>query len=301
MKQLYCAHCQRFIADRFVIGKCPNVTCSFEKATGDQCDKCGGTFEANELLDPKCFVCSNGVETRDSEHLFMDLEKVDGQLKDYVSRTTSDKSNMWTPNSVSITQGWFNTGLKARCITRDLKWGVPVPMTGFENKCFYVWFGAPIGYISITSCFLQKEWRDWWQPKENVELVQFMGKDNVPFHTILFPSFLIAANKQWNLMSSISTTEYLNYEDAKFSKRNGTGVFGGDVAQINIAVECWRYYLLSIRPETSDTQFQWSDFAQKINNDLLSNFGNLVNRVLKYVYSNFDARVPRIAKSCLQE
>ena len=300
-EQLYCNNCKRFIADRFVIGTCPTKDCGYEKASGDQCDSCGLTFEAIELLSPKCLVCSNFVESKPSEHLFIDLEKIDSQLKKFAEDSRGSRGGVWTSNSVSITNGWFKTGLKARCITRDLKWGVPVPLSGFEDKCFYVWFDAPIGYISITAGYSEKYWKDWWQPKagSDVRLVQFMGKDNVPFHTILFPSSLIAANSGWNLLHSISTTEYLNYEDAKFSKRHGTGVFGSDVAQTGIPVECWRYYLISIRPESSDTQFQWSDFAAKVNTDLLSNFGNLVNRVLKFVFSKLGATIPLINKNLL--
>jgi methionyl-tRNA synthetase len=288
--QLYCDNCSRFIADRFAVGKCPKPTCDYEKASGDQCDKCGGTFEAYELLNPKCIICSKAIGLKTSEHLFLDLEKVDPELQQFVDNT-SNKKGTWTNNSVAITQGWFKQGLKARCITRDLKWGVPVPKPGFEDKCFYVWFDAPIGYISITACFMD-DWKDWWTRNNDVELFQFMGKDNVPFHTILFPGFLLATKQEWTLLKHISTTEYLNYEEEKFSKRNSIGVFGGDVMKLPIPTECWRYYLLSVRPETSDTQFRWIDFATKVNNDLLANFGNLCNRILKFIYSNCEKKIP---------
>ena len=293
--QLFCDNCQRFIADRFVIGKCPSPTCDYEKASGDQCDKCQITFEADELLNPKCIICTSSISLKSSEHLFLDLEKVDPELQNFVNET-SNKKGTWTNNTVSITKGWFNTGLKARCITRDLKWGVSVPKPGFEEKCFYVWFDAPIGYISITASFMD-DWKDWWTNDKGVELFQFMGKDNVPFHTILFPGFLLATKKDWTFLKHISTTEYLNYEDEKFSKRNSIGVFGGDVMKLPISIECWRYYLLSIRPETSDTQFKWTDFATKVNNDLLSNFGNLCNRILKFIYKNNEKKIPHFDPS----
>lgn len=241
-----------------MIGTCPTTGCGYERASGDQCDKCGQTFEASELVNPKCIVCHNQVEKKPSEHLFINLEKLDPALKKFVEEQSKIESNVWTSNSISITHGWFKTGLKARCITRDLKWGVPVPLEGFGKKCFYVWFDAPIGYISITANFMGDKYQEWWKKNEalsknKVELTQFMGKDNVPFHTILFPAYLIGANANWNLLNSISTTEYLNYEDEKFSKRHGTGVFGGDVRKLSIPTEAWRFYLLTIRPENADT------------------------------------------------
>lgn len=299
--QLYCDHCQRFIADRFVIGRCPAPGCGYEKASGDQCDKCQTTFEAVELQDPRCSVCNKPVSQRSSEHLFLDLQKVEPELRAFVD-ATSNKKGIWTSNSVAITQGWFKTGLRPRCITRDLKWGVPVPKPGFENKCFYVWFDAPIGYISITAAFMNEHWREWWMARDGgVELFQFMGKDNVPFHTILFPGFLLATRRPWTLLQHISTTEYLNYEEEKFSKRNSIGVFGGDVTKMSIPIECWRYYLLSVRPEGADTQFKWTDFASRVNNDLLGNFGNLCNRILKFIHSNCGARIPQLDRAQLTE
>ena len=176
-------------------------------------------------------------------------------------------------------------GLKPKCITRDLKWGVSVPLEDFKKKVFYVWFDAPIGYISITANHLQEDYRKWWQCSD-VKLFQFMGKDNVPFHTVIFPSSLIAAKQGWTLLHHISTTEYLNYESGKFSKRNGTGVFGTHAIELekDIPSEVWRYYLLVNRPEKSDSEFSWKDFIDKNNNELLANLGNLVHRALQFIY-----------------
>nr|CAB3494831.1 unnamed protein product [Digitaria exilis] len=173
-------------------------------------------------------------------------------------------------------------GLKPRCITRDLKWGVPVPHDKYKDKVFYVWFDAPIGYISITACYTP-EWEKWWKNPENVELYQFMGKDNVPFHTVMFPSTLLGTGENWTLLKTISVTEYLNYESGKFSKSKGIGVFGNDARDTNIPPEVWRYYLLTNRPESSDTQFTWTDLQAKLNNELVHKLGNFINRVLSFI------------------
>ena len=166
-------------------------------------------------------------------------------------------------------------GLKPRCITRDLKWGTQVPLEKYKHKVFYVWFDAPIGYISITANYTS-QWEKWWRNPDQVKLFQFMGKDNVPFHTVIFPSSLLGTNDNYTMLHHVSVTEYLNYEDGKFSKSRGLGVFGDDVQQTNIPVEVWRYYLLTNRPEISDTVFKWDDFQAKNNNELMFNVGNLV-------------------------
>jgi methionyl-tRNA synthetase len=188
-------------------------------------------------------------------------------------------------------------GLKPRCITRDLKWGVPVPgdtVQGYEDKVFYVWFDAPIGYISITADYTP-EWKRWWQAPQDVELVQFLGKDNIPFHTVIFPASLLATGEPWTLLNRISVTEYLNYEDGKFSKSRGVGVFGNDACDIDIPADVWRYYLLSVRPENSDAEFRWSDLVARNNSELLSNLGNFCHRVLDFVFKRLDGTVPEIS------
>lgn len=296
MKQLYCAHCQMFLADRYVNGTCPK--CSYEKANGDQCDKCQNSYEAYELKDPKCTVCKGLTEVRESKQLFLDLTKLEGQIKEYTAAQIG--SRVWSNNSVGITSGWFNMGLKPKCISRDLKWGVPVSKPGFEGKCFYVWYDAPIGYISI-SAEGNPQWEKWWLDAQNVELSQFMGKDNVFFHTIFFPGIQLAAGEKWKLMDHISTTEYLNYEGTKFSKSNGTGIFGSDVRTTNIPIDYWRFYLLHIRPETSDTDFKWDDFQRTINEIFMPNIGNFCQRVLKYLYSNNNKRLMTVCKDKLDD
>lgn len=193
----------------------------------------------------------------------------------------------------------LKSGLQGRCITRDLKWGTPVPLEEFSDKVFYVWFDAPIGYISITANY-DDGWQQWWQNPEEVESYQFMGKDNITFHTVIFPSTLIATGDKWTKLHHISTTEFLNYEldedtgkPKKFSKSRGTGVFGDDAMKIGIPSEVWRYYLLINRPESQDTVFLWSDFVAKNNNELLANLGNFSNRAMKFLSSSFSGIVPK--------
>ncbi|XP_039140295.1 probable methionine--tRNA ligase isoform X2 [Dioscorea cayenensis subsp. rotundata] len=271
---------QRFLADRLVEGKCPTLGCNYESARGDQCEKCGKLLNPTELVDPKCKVCGSTPHFRDTKHLFLELSLLRERLEEYIC-TMSD-AGFCSQNAIQATRAWLKEGLKARCITRDLKWGVPVPQEKFKDKVFYVWFDAPIGYISITSCYTP-QWEKWWKDPENVELYQFMGKDNVPFHTVMFPSTLLGTGEKWTMVKTISATEYLNYESGKFSKSKGIGIFGNDVKDTNIPAEVWRYYLLTNRPEVSDTLFTWTDLQSKLNNELLNNLGNFTNRVLTFI------------------
>ncbi|XP_010495831.1 PREDICTED: methionine--tRNA ligase, cytoplasmic [Camelina sativa] len=280
MQQLYCDTCKKFLADRLVEGSCPFKGCNYDSARGDQCEKCGKLLNPTELKDPKCKVCQNTPRIRDTDHLFIELPLLKDKLEEYIKETSVAGS--WSQNAIQTTNAWLRDGLRQRCITRDLKWGVPVPHEKYKEKVFYVWFDAPIGYVSITSCYTS-EWEKWWKNPENVELYQFMGKDNVPFHTVMFPSTQLGTGENWTLMKTISVTEYLNYEDGKFSKSKGVGVFGNDVKDTNIPVEVWRYYLLTNRPEVSDTSFSWKDLQAKLNGELLSNLGNFVNRVLSFI------------------
>ncbi|KAM7496223.1 hypothetical protein LguiA_020637 [Lonicera macranthoides] len=280
MQQLYCDNCQRFLADRLVEGTCPTPDCNYDSARGDQCEKCGKLLNTIELKDPRCKVCQATPRTRETDHLFLELPLLKDQLEEYINKTSIAGS--WSQNAIQATYAWLKEGLKTRCITRDLKWGVPVPHEKYKDKVFYVWFDAPIGYVSITSCYTD-DWEKWWKNPDNVELYQFMGKDNVPFHTVMFPSALIGTGENWTLMKTISVTEYLNYEAGKFSKSKGVGVFGNDAKDTNIPAEVWRYYLLTNRPEVSDTLFTWVDLQAKLNTELLNNLGNFINRVLSFI------------------
>jgi methionyl-tRNA synthetase len=292
LEQLYCPSCQKFLADRFVEGTCPKEGCGYNDARGDQCDVCGGLHNPIELINPRCKTCGTTPEPRFSEHLFLDLPRLQGQLDEWVDQSIS--KGTWSQNSISTTKDkWLKEGLLPRCITRDLKWGTPVPLEKYKDKVFYVWFDAPIGYISITATYTE-EWEKWWKNPKNVELYQFMGKDNVPFHCVVFPASLLATGREWTLLNSISTTEYLNYESTQFSKSRGTGVFGDAAKGTGIPAEVWRYYLLVNRPEVSDSDFSWEDFGAKNNNELLANLGNFVNRCLKFVKDRFESAVPAL-------
>lgn len=305
VEQVYCLGCEKFLADRFIEGECP--LCHYEDARGDQCDKCGKLLNATELLRPRCKADKeHRVEVRTSDHMFLDLGKLQPLLEAWIDRASTE--GKWTDNSTSITRNWTAAGLKPRCITRDLKWGTPVPAVGdaaidakYAGKVFYVWFDAPIGYISITATYTP-EWKLWWQNPDNVKLYQFMGKDNVPFHTVIFPSSLIGSGQRWTMLHHVSTTEYLNYETGKFSKSRGVGVFGDNARETGIPSEVWRYYLLFNRPENADTSFNWDDFAFKNNNELLKNLGNLVQRALSFAYERLGGKIAGIASaSALQD
>jgi methionyl-tRNA synthetase len=200
---------------------------------------------------------------------------------------------------VQMAQSWIRDGLHERAITRDLKWGIPVPKPGYEKKVFYVWFDAPIGYISITGNWAEKrglDWRkvvdDWWKNPEDVALFQFIGKDNIPFHTVIFPSSLLGTGEKWTMLHHMSSTEYLNYESGKFSKSEGRGVFGTDVMNSGIPSDVWRFYIYYTRPGKSDALFTWKDFAEKVNAELIGNLGNLVNRTLSFVTRYYNGKAP---------
>lgn len=298
---MYCPICTQFLADRFVSGTCP--LCGSDDAKGDQCDGCGQLINAVELINPKCRFrkgCTSTPEVRSSKHIFIDLPKITPELKAWIDKQQED--GKWSSNARDFTNNLLKEGLRGRCITRDLKWGTPVPQKEFKDKVFYVWFDAPIGYISITGNYLGAEnddWKKWWQNKDDVELYQFMGKDNTTFHTVIFPATLIGSKQPWTMMKTISTTEFLNYEldeatnkPKKFSKSRGTGIFGDDAMNTGIPSEIWRYYLLANRPENQDTVFLWKDFVAKNNNELLKNIGNFTNRCLKFIKAQFDGTVP---------
>ena len=288
-EQLYSDALAKFLADRLVEGTCPK--CPYSDARGDQCDQCGALLSPTDLINPRCKLTGTTPRLRETTHMYLNMPALADRHEQYVERTS--KEGGWSANCVRTTKAWIRDGLQSRCITRDLKWGTPVPMEKFKEKVFYVWFDAPIGYISITATYTP-EWRQWWEAREehNVELIQFMGKDNIPFHSIIFPCTLMGTGKPWTLMKNISVTEYLNYEGDKFSKSRGRGVFGDNARETGIPAEVWRYYLLAVRPETADTDFKWADLAAKCNNELLKNLGNFINRVMSFTNSRFASQVP---------
>ena len=288
LEQTYCTKCEKFLSDRFVTGTCPH--CGYEHAKGDQCEHCGKLLDPQDLINSKCEICKTTPEVRESKHLFVDLPKLEPKLSKWINEQSV--KGKWSLNAVTMTKAWLKEGLKPRCITRDLKWGVPVPLKGYKGKVFYSWFDAPIGYISITKKNI-KNWKQWWHNPKDVKLVQFMGKDNIPFHTILFPSFLMGAEDNYVLLDHISSNEYLNYEGGQFSKSRHVGIFGDDAKDTGINVDIWRYYLMVNRPEKADTEFSWNDFQSKINHELVANLGNLVNRTMKFLNSFYGGVVPK--------
>ncbi len=285
-EQLYCPHCDRFLADRFVSGTCPH--CGYEGARGDQCEKCGTLLDPTELVDARCSVCGSVPVLKKTKNLYINLPKIIPIYKEWLEKASVD--GFWAKNAVQITTSWLRDGLQERCITRDLKWGIPVNKPGYENKVFYVWFDAPIGYISITAN-KTKDWECWWRDPENTELYQFIGKDNIPFHTVVFPCSLLATGEKWTMLYHMSSTEYLNYEGGKFSKSKGIGIFGNDVEETGIPADVWRFYMFYNRPEKSDFTFTWLDFQEKVNKELIGNLSNLVNRTLTFVKRFYDGAI----------
>ncbi|OKL58447.1 putative methionine--tRNA ligase, cytoplasmic [Talaromyces atroroseus] len=311
-----------FLADRFVEGECS--ICGDPGARGDQCDKCGNLLDPLEpdakesgqgeqgdvearatgwLINPRCKLDGATPEKRKTKHLYLRLDALKDKIVPWFEKVS--KENEWSINTSSIVQSWIDRGLKPRAITRDIKWGVPIP-TGikgldeeaYKNKVFYVWFDACIGYVSITANYTDGDnldgmkWEQWWKHPEDVSLYQFMGKDNVPFHSIIFPGSQLGSGMKWTQVHKISATEYLNYEGGKFSKSKGVGVFGTSAKDTGINADIWRFYLLSRRPETNDTEFKWDDFVNINNNELLKNLGNLVARVTKFCIAKMDGAVP---------
>lgn len=301
VEQLYCEKCNKFLADRFVEGICPK--CNYESARGDQCDNCQHIYNATELINPRCNMnnCLSKPIIKSSKHLFLKLEDLHQHIKEWYNNC--DKSK-WNKQAAGITDAWLNNKnnnddnnnkLNNRCITRDLEWGVQVPNVNkhdeYANKVFYVWFDAPIGYISITAS-LCKNWEFWWKNPDDVELYQFMGKDNVSFHSVMFPGSLIATGENWTKVNGINCTSYLTYEGEKFSKSRNVGIFGNSIQDLDIPSFVWRYYLISIRPVDSDSNFTWKEFINKNNNELLANIGNLFFRGSKFCWDKYNGIIP---------
>ncbi len=283
IEQLYSEASQMFLADRFVRGTCPK--CGYEDARGDQCDNCGALLDPTDLLNPRSSIDGTTPVIKETTHLYINLPAILPKLEEWMAEASV--RGKWARNAIQMTQGWIRDGLKERAITRDLKWGIPVPLEGFEDKVFYVWFDAPIGYISITAT-LTDQWEQWWKNPDEVELFQFIGKDNIPFHTVIFPSSLLGSGDNWTMLHHMSSSEYLNYEGGQFSKSRGVGVFGTDARDTGIPADVWRFYIFYNRPETSDYTFSWADFQEKVNGELIGNLANLVNRTLTFVTRYFE-------------
>ncbi|MFW9928809.1 MAG: methionine--tRNA ligase [Candidatus Thorarchaeota archaeon] len=288
--QLYSIDDKRFLPDRFVRGTCPY--CGYENARGDQCESCTQVLDPLDLINPRSAISdSPNVEPRSTKHLFIDLPQMQNQISAWVE----SKKDIWPKTSYTIAKKWLNEGLRSRSITRDLKWGIKVPVKGYENKVFYVWFDAPIGYIGATIEWSQAQknpdlWKDYWLD-EKTKLYQFMGKDNVPFHTVTWPATMMGANDGFILAEVVKGFEWLNYEGGKFSTSQRRGVFL-DQALAEYPADYWRYYLILIAPERHDTDFTWLGFQSAVNGDLANMLGNFVHRTLTFVLREFDGQIP---------
>ncbi len=296
--QMYSVADGRFLPDRYIEGTCPN--CGFESARGDQCDNCTKQLDPVDLINPRSTVSgSTELELRETKHLYLRQSEMRDALQDWI-----DSKSDWPILTTSIAKKWLNDGdgLQDRGITRDLKWGVPAqfdgaPWSGMEGKVFYVWFDAPIEYIAAAQEWAQAtggDWERWWRTDkgaEDVTYTQFMGKDNVPFHTLSFPATILGSGEPWKLVDYIKSFNYLNYDGGQFSTSRGRGVFM-DQALSLLPSDYWRWWLLSHAPESSDAEFTWENFQQSTNKDLADVLGNLVSRVTKFCRAKFGEAVP---------
>ena len=299
-KQVYSVDDGRFLPDRYVEGTCPH--CGYEKARGDQCDNCGRLLDPVDLKDPYSAVSgSTNIEIRDTRHLFLLQSRMQDDIRKWVEASTD-----WPQLAKSIALKWLDEGLQDRAITRDLKWGVPVldkdgqPREGFEDKVFYVWFDAPIEYIAATQeradalGLGDEAWESWWRTDkgaEDVTYVEFMGKDNVAFHTVSFPVTILGSGEPWKTVDKLKAFNWVTWYGGKFSTSQKRGVFMDQALEL-LPADYWRWYLMANSPEGSDAGFTWEGFQAAINSDLANVLGNFVNRITKYARSKFDSKIP---------
>ncbi|WP_386680458.1 methionine--tRNA ligase [Loktanella sp. R86503] len=298
-EQVYSVTDGRFLPDRYIEGTCPN--CGFEDARGDQCDNCTKQLDPTDLINPRSTISgATDLEVRTTKHLYLEQSKLKGQLADWI-----DSKGDWPILTTSIAKKWLNDGdgLQDRGITRDLDWGIPVKdgdkdWPGMEGKVFYVWFDAPIEYIACAQEWVDagkgSDWESWWRTDkgaDDVRYTQFMGKDNVPFHTLSFPATIMGADDNWKLVDYIKSFNYLNYDGGQFSTSRGRGVFMDQALDI-LPADYWRWWLLSHAPESSDAEFTWDTFTQDVNKDLADVLGNFVSRITKFCRSKFGDTVP---------
>ncbi len=290
VSQPYCPSCQRFLPDRYIEGTCPY--CHFTGSRGDQCDSCGKPLNPADLINPYCRLCHTTPQFKDSEHFFLKLSDFQDKLSKWV-----EKQSQWRPNVRALTQRYLKEGLRDRAITRDIEWGVPVPVSGFENKRIYVWFEAVIGYLSASKEWAKSKgdeegWRPFWG--KGGKSYYFIGKDNIPFHTLIWPAMLMGYGGL-NLPYDVPANEFLTIEGKKLSTSRHWAVWLPDYLS-RYQPDPLRYLLSINMPETSDTDFSWREFVRRNNDELVATYGNLVNRVLTITYRNFDGCVPEPGK-----
>jgi methionyl-tRNA synthetase len=290
VRQIWSPTDRRFLSDRYMLGICPH--CGSDAARGDQCDECGSLLDPTELIRPRSALSgAAALEWRESRHLFLRQSLLVDRLTEWL-----DTRRGWPPFVISLAKSWLNSDLRDRCITRDLAWGIPVPRPGFEHKVFYVWFDAPITYIAATQEWAdqvpsRRDWRDWWWTADDVRYIQFLGKDNVPFHAISFPATLLGSGEPWKTVDVIKGFHWLTYEGGKFSTSRQRGIFT-DAALKELPADLWRWWLIANAPETADSDFTIRRFAADVNKDLADVFGNLVNRIIRFTARAFGARIP---------
>jgi len=288
-EQLYCPKCDRFLPDRFVEGTCPH--CGYASARGDQCDSCGNLLEPINLLQPRCAICNSAPIKERRKHWYFDLPKLSEKLRDYI------QNNEQLPdNARNFTLNILKDGLKPRPVTRDNKWGIPSPFPGSEGKTIYVWVEAVLGYLSATVEYFKRmgeeeRWKEYWFDKE-VKTLYFIGKDNIPFHTIILPALLLATHEDYNLPWTVHSTEFLMFDGQAFSKSRRIGIWIDEALEL-FPADYWRYALMSIRPEVKDTNFSWTTLIEKVNCDLNDTLGNFVHRTLTFINRQFDSTVPQ--------
>ena len=290
LAQVYSPEDGRFLPDRYVVGTCP--FCGSDRARGDQCESCTRPLDPADLVRPcSALSGSTALEIRPSKHLFLRQSALVKALEDWLASRSG-----WPGLVTSIARKWLDEGLQDRCITRDLSWGVPVPRPGYEGKVFYVWFDAPIAYIATTQDWAaedpaRRDWRRWWWQADEVEYVQFLGKDNVPFHAVSFPCTLLGSGEPWKTVDVIKGVNWLTYEGGKFSTSARRGVFLDQALEL-LPADYWRWWLAANAPEGSDTDFTFARFAAEVTHDLADTFGNLVRRVLSFLAARYDGIVP---------
>ncbi|MEP4980006.1 methionine--tRNA ligase [Ascidiaceihabitans sp.] len=300
-KQVYSNADGRFLPDRYIEGTCPN--CGYDKARGDQCENCTKQLDPTDLIEPRSAISgSTDLEVRETKHLFLRQSALKDDLDAWIDNKTD-----WPVLTTSIAKKWLHDGdgLRDRGITRDLHWGIPVKngdqdWPGMEGKVFYVWFDAPIEYIACAGEWAdaqglaQADWERWWRTDkgaDDVRYTQFMGKDNVPFHTLSFPATILGSGEPWKMVDHLKSFNFLNYDGGQFSTSQGRGIFMDQALEL-LPADYWRWYLLSNAPESSDSEFTWETFQQTANKDLADVLGNFVSRVTKFCRSKFDETVP---------
>ena len=289
-EQYFDEQANEFLADRYIVGTCPN--CGNENAYGDQCEKCGSTLSPSELINPKSMLSGNVPILKETKNWYLPLNEYEDFLNEWIIEGHKDD---WKPNVYGQVKSWLNDGLKPRAMTRDLNWGVPVPLPGADGKVLYVWFDAPIGYISFTKEWAAKngkDWKDYWQ-SESSDLVHFIGKDNIVFHCIIFPA-MMKAHGDYKMPKNVPAFEFLNLENDKISTSRNWAVWAHEyVEDFPGQQDVLRYALLSSAPETKDNNFTWKDFQTKNNSELVGIFGNFINRVAVLIHKYYDGIVPQ--------